>query len=71
VSQRTRKKPCLPKHGSQTSHKPKQSMGEIHFIVQESPEGGLIARVVGAAIFTESDDLSSLRDQVRSRKSSE
>jgi len=44
-------------------------MGEIHFIVQESPEGGLIARVVGAAIFTESDDLSSLRDQVRSRKS--
>ena len=40
-------------------------MSEIHFIVEESPEGGFIARGVGAAIFTESDDLPSLREQVR------
>lgn len=40
-------------------------MTEIHFIVEESPEGGYVARAVGAAIFTEADDLPSLRDQVR------
>lgn len=40
-------------------------MSEIHFIVEESPEGGYVARAVGAAIFTEADDLSSLRDQIR------
>jgi hypothetical protein len=40
-------------------------MSEIHFIVEESPEGGYVARAVGAAIFTEADDLSSLREQVR------
>lgn len=40
-------------------------MSEIHFIVEESPEGGYVARAVGAAIFTEAHDLSSLRDQIR------
>lgn len=40
-------------------------MSEIHFIVEESPEGGYVARAVGAAIFTEADDLASLREQVR------
>ena len=40
-------------------------MCEIHFIVEESPEGGYIAHAVGAAIFTEADVLSSLREQVR------
>jgi hypothetical protein len=40
-------------------------MNEIHFIVEESPEGGYIARAVAAAIFTEADDLESLREQVR------
>jgi hypothetical protein len=40
-------------------------MSEIHFIVEESAEGGYIARAVGAAIFTEADDLPTLRDQVR------
>jgi hypothetical protein len=40
-------------------------MSEIHFIVEEAPEGGYIARGVGADIFTEADDLPSLREQVR------
>lgn len=40
-------------------------MTEIHFIVEESPEGGFLARAVGADIFTEADDLPSLHKQVR------
>ena len=40
-------------------------MSEIHFIVEESPEGGYLAHAVGTAIFTEADGLSSLREQVR------
>lgn len=40
-------------------------MTEIHFIVEEAPEGGFVARAVGADIFTESDDLESLHAQVR------
>lgn len=40
-------------------------MSEIHFIVEEAPEGGFIARAVGADIFTEADDLPRLYEQVR------
>lgn len=40
-------------------------MTEIHFIVEEAPEGGFIARAMGADIFTEVDDLQSLHAQVR------
>ncbi|WP_296651084.1 hypothetical protein [Thiobacillus sp. 63-78] len=40
-------------------------MTEIHFIVEETPEGGFIARGVGADIVTEADDLPSLHVQVR------
>jgi hypothetical protein len=40
-------------------------MTEIHFIVQESPEGGYTARAVGQDIFTEADDLAALHAQVR------
>lgn len=35
-------------------------MTEIHFIVEEAPEGGFVARAVGADIFTEADDLEAL-----------
>ena len=34
-----------------------QAMTEIHFIVEDAPEGGYLARAVGADIFTEADDL--------------
>lgn len=40
-------------------------MTEIHFIVEEDPEGGFVARAVGADIFTEADDLEHLHAQVR------
>ena len=40
-------------------------MTEIHFIVEDAPEGGYLARAVGADIFTEADDLPSLHIQVR------
>ena len=40
-------------------------MDEIIFVVTEAPEGGFTARALGEAIFTEADDLVSLRDQVR------
>ena len=40
-------------------------MTEIHFVVEEAPEGGFLARAVGADIFTEADDLPSLYSQVR------
>lgn len=39
-------------------------MSEIHFIVEEAPEGGFTARAVGANIFTEADDLLDLHTQV-------
>lgn len=40
-------------------------MTEIHFVVEESPEGGYIARAMGADIFTEADDIPALHEQVR------
>jgi hypothetical protein len=40
-------------------------MDEIIFVVNEAPEGGFTARALGEAIFTEADDLLSLRERVR------
>ena len=40
-------------------------MTEIHFIVEEAPEGGFVARAVGADIFTEADNIEDLHGQVR------
>ncbi|MGH7654694.1 MAG: 2-oxoisovalerate dehydrogenase [Gemmatimonadaceae bacterium] len=40
-------------------------MTEILFVVEESLEGGYIARAVGSSIFTEADDLDQLREAVR------
>ncbi len=37
-------------------------MTQVHFIVEESPEGGYLARAVGVDIFTEADDLAALHD---------
>jgi len=38
---------------------------EILFVIEEAPEGGYIARGVGADIFTEADTLDELRANVR------
>ena len=40
-------------------------MSEIIFLVEEAPEGGYVARALGASIFTEADDLAALHAQVR------
>ena len=40
-------------------------MNEILFIVEEAPEGGLIARALGESIFTGAGDMGSLHQQVR------
>jgi hypothetical protein len=40
-------------------------MDELIFLVEEALEGGYTARALGASIFTEADDLDSLRDMVR------
>jgi len=40
-------------------------MTEIHFIVEEAPEGGFVARAMGADIFTEADSIDELHVQIR------
>lgn len=40
-------------------------MSEIHFVVEEAPEGGWLARAVGVDIVTEADDLPGLHTQLR------
>lgn len=40
-------------------------MKELIFVVEEAPEGGFVARALGASIFTEADTLAELPDKVR------
>ena len=40
-------------------------MSEIHFVVEEAPEGGYIAKAINVDIFTEADDIPSLHASVR------
>lgn len=40
-------------------------MGEIVFLVEEAPEGGLTARALGESIFTQADSIEALREKVR------
>ena len=39
-------------------------MTEIIFVVEESPEGGLVARAVGGSIFTQAETMSELHERV-------
>ncbi|MCE2913851.1 MAG: 2-oxoisovalerate dehydrogenase E1 subunit beta [Pseudomonadota bacterium] len=39
-------------------------MNEVVFVVEDAPEGGYAARAMGAATFTEADDLPGLRAAV-------
>ena len=45
--------------------KPAMNTSEIHFVVEEAPKGGYIARSVGEGLFTEADDIPGLRARVR------
>lgn len=40
-------------------------MNELIFVVEEAPEGGYTARALGAAIFTDADDVETLQERVR------
>lgn len=40
-------------------------MPELIFLVEEAPEGGFIARALGASIFTEADDVAELHTRIR------
>ncbi len=42
-----------------------QAQSEIVFLVQDDPDGGLTARALGHAIFTQGEDLNAIRDAVR------
>ena len=43
----------------------KTDRDELIFLVEDAPEGGYTARALGVSIFTEADDLNSLREAVR------
>lgn len=38
---------------------------ELIFVVEEDPEGGYTARALGESIFTEADDLETLKENIR------
>jgi hypothetical protein len=42
-----------------------EEMDELIFLVEDALEGGYTARALGVSIFTEADDLNSLRELVR------
>jgi hypothetical protein len=39
-------------------------MEEVIFVVEESPEGGFIAKALGVSIFSEADSMEELRKEV-------
>ena len=41
------------------------AMSEIVFLVEDAPEGGLLARALGHSIFTEAETYEELRARVR------
>lgn len=41
------------------------AMNELIFLVEEAPEGGYVARALGASIFTEGNDVATLEQNVR------
>ena len=40
-------------------------MSEIIFVVEESPEGGLVAKAIGESIFTQAESMPELHERVR------
>lgn len=40
-------------------------MSEIIFLVEDDPEGGYVARSIGASIFTQADNFEALKAMVR------
>jgi dephospho-CoA kinase len=48
-----------------TKESVKNTTTEIIFLVEDDPEGGYTARALGESIFTQADDLSTLKEMVR------
>lgn len=40
-------------------------MSELIFVVEEAPDGGYLARALGAAIFTEAESIDELHETVK------
>jgi len=40
-------------------------MSEIVFLVEDDPDGGYTARALGESIFTQADDIKTLREMVK------
>jgi len=40
-------------------------MHELIFVVEDAPEGGVLARALGVSIYTEADSLAELPEKVR------
>ena len=40
-------------------------MTEIVFLVEDDPDGGYTARALGESIFTQAEDIESLKDMIR------
>ena len=40
-------------------------MSELVFLIEDDPDGGLTARALGEAIFTEAESMEELRDNIR------
>lgn len=40
-------------------------MAEIVFLVEEDPDGGYTARALGESIFTQAEDIKSLKEMIR------
>ena len=40
-------------------------MTEIAFLIQDDPDGGYTAHALGESIFTQADDMDTLRDMIR------
>jgi hypothetical protein len=40
-------------------------MRELIFLVEETPEGGYMARAIGESIFNEADDVAALEENIR------
>ena len=40
-------------------------MTELVFLIEDAPEGGYVARALGASIVTEADDLPALAEAIR------
>ena len=38
---------------------------EIIFLIEEAPEGGYIARALGHSIFTESDTMDTIKEEIK------